>query len=134
MSDQSMESRMRAYGDLGDLVLRAAADERDGIGDSDLEDEQPVVVMIKTTLGHLRAAGLRLVPGYYPEQSADLPHSLTLRSIAHNMHRQELAGGMDDVEAEDLARRYIATLNLAAEGGVDAMVADAVRTWKALHR
>lgn len=45
-------------------VLATAAAERDGIGDSDLDDEQSVTVMLKTTLGELRAAGLGLIAGY----------------------------------------------------------------------
>lgn len=52
---------------LAELVLAAAAKERNGIGDSDRGDEQPVIVEIDTTLGELRAAGLREMPGYYPE-------------------------------------------------------------------
>lgn len=49
---------------LGQMVLEAAAKSRDGIGDSDLDDEQPVLVTISTTLGLLRQAGLRYVAGY----------------------------------------------------------------------
>jgi hypothetical protein len=46
------------------MVLEAAAKSRDGIGDSDLDDEQHVSVTISTTLGLLRKAGLRYVAGY----------------------------------------------------------------------
>ena len=42
---------------LGELVLERAAQGRDARGDSDLYDEQPVVVTL--TLGELRKAGLR---------------------------------------------------------------------------
>jgi hypothetical protein len=49
---------------LGQMVLEAAAKNRNGIGDSDLDDEQPVTVTVSTTLGLLRQAGLRYVAGY----------------------------------------------------------------------
>ena len=55
---------------LGQMVLEAAAKSRDGIGDSDLDDEQPVSVTISTTLGLLRKGGLRYVAGYYPDEVA----------------------------------------------------------------
>jgi hypothetical protein len=51
---------------LGHKVLQIAAAQRDCIGDSDLDNEQPVSVTISTTLGLLRKAGLRYIPAYAP--------------------------------------------------------------------
>lgn len=49
---------------LGEKVLATAAQGRHAIPDSDLYNEQPVSVRISTTLGQLRAAGLRSHPDY----------------------------------------------------------------------
>lgn len=51
---------------LVEKVLVQAA-KRDAINDSDLVDDQPVVLQVSTTLGELRRAGLGSMPGYHPE-------------------------------------------------------------------
>lgn len=53
--------------ELADLVLQRAASQRDAINDSDLDDEQPVVVCVSASLGLLRRAGLDYVHGYRPQ-------------------------------------------------------------------
>lgn len=54
-----------AFRGIAAAAVRAYAKQGQGIGDSDLDDEQPVVVQVVTTLGELRDAGLRQAPGYY---------------------------------------------------------------------
>ncbi len=65
--EQQVQKRKAAFEHLGRIVVSQAAQARDARGDSDLDDEQPVVVGVVTTLGELRAAGLSQTPGYQPE-------------------------------------------------------------------
>jgi len=53
-----------AKGRILDEILKRVAAQRDGIGDSDLVDEQSVCVSVCVSLGDLRKAGLGSVPGY----------------------------------------------------------------------
>lgn len=55
----AVQKRMDALTCLGLEVVAQAARDRDARADSDLDDEQPVIVTMSTTLGDLRAAGLR---------------------------------------------------------------------------
>ncbi len=52
---------------LGATVVAQAAKDRDARADSDLDDAQPVVVTVSTTLGELRECGLRRCPSYQPK-------------------------------------------------------------------
>lgn len=54
---------------LGELVVLQAGHDRSAIPDSDLDDEQSVIVTVTTTLGALRKAGVGNVTGYYPEET-----------------------------------------------------------------
>lgn len=70
-SRTALEREAGALIDLGKATVMQAAKDRDARADSDLDDEQPVVVMVGTTLGALRTAGLRRYGGYAPETTTE---------------------------------------------------------------